>query len=192
MKLRWLLITILLEFFPEFRDKIYVIDVPSICNEKRNSDGKPMIEVFDKVISNLKSLGFQLSEIIGFSDSSFKYYVNNKEKYFQYIKQKLIIEMPGGIKADKGILAFCLKHDNALFISQDLMREYYKYLPNNEWILERRITILLVDEEIYLIPMLNNLIQTTPKKENLNKSTLNVINIIESSNKDEIWDIYPE
>ena len=171
---------------------MYTIDVASVCNEKRNSKGEPMIEVFDKIIQYLQSFSVQLTEIIGFSDSSFKYYVDNKEKYFQYIKQKLIIEMPGGIKADKGILAYCLKHDNALFISQDLMREYYKYLPYNGWILERRITILLVEEEIYLIPMLNDLIQNSQKKEELNKSTLDVIKIIESSDKNKIWDIFPD
>lgn len=187
-----------LEFYPDFRSKIYVIDVSSVCNEKRNSKGEPMLEVFEKVVLYLQDFGVQLSEIIGFSDSSFRYHVDNKKKYFEYIGQMLIKEMPGGIKADKAILAYCLKHDNALLVSQDLMREYYKYLPNRGWILDRRIAILIVDEEIYLIPMYDDINSQKPentknKKVNRKKSevsTLDVLQIIEDTRKDLEFDFY--
>ena len=180
---------------------LYAIDVASVCNEKRNFKGEPMLEVFEKIIRYLKNLGVQLSDIKGFSDSSFRYHVDDKKKYFQYIDQKIIKEMPGGIKADKGILVYCLKHDKSLLISQDLMREYYKYLPYQDWILKKRISILLVDDDIYLIPMLDEDLAHEPhkvkiKKDNQLKSevhlnnTLNVLKSIKDSNSQLKFDLY--
>ncbi|GAH53648.1 unnamed protein product, partial [marine sediment metagenome] len=152
----------------------------------------------EKVVLYLQDFGVQLSEIIGFSDSSFRYHIDNKKKYFEYIGQMLIKEMPGGIKADKAILAYCLKHDNALLVSQDLMREYYKYLPNRGWILDRRVAILIVDDEIYLIPMYDDINSQKPentknKKVNRKKSevsNLDVLQIIEDTDKDLEFDFY--
>lgn len=177
---------------------MYIIDIASVCNEKRNSKGEPMLEIFDKIVKYLRRFGVQSSEIKGFSDSSFKYYVDDKERYSQYIDEKIIIEMPGGIKADKGILAYCLNHDNALLISQDLMREYYKFLPYKSWILEKRIAIIIVDDEIYLIPMLDNEIDQKSKSEKINQkeskassiNTLDVLKIIEESDDDLEFDLY--
>jgi len=191
----------LLEFVPRFKEKLYVIDVASVCNEKRNSRGEPMLEIFEKIVEYLQHFGIQLTEIKSFSDSSFRYHVDDKEKYFQYIDQKFIKEMPGGIKADKGILAYCLKHDNTLIISQDLMREYYPYLPYRGWILEKRIAIVVVDDEIYLIPMLDEIIphksnkrkrgkKDLKKNEEHSVDTLNVLKIIETSDKDLELDLY--
>ena len=154
------------------------------------------------IIKYLHNLGVELSKIKGFSDSCLKYHIDDREKYFQYINQKIIKEMPGGIKADKGILAYCLKHDNALLVSQDLMREFYRYLPYKRWILEKRISIILVDDELYLIPMFDGNFDHEIRKvkkndkikqkklEDCSKNTLDVLQIIEDSDKDSVFDLY--
>ena len=162
-----------------------------------------MIEIFEWILDYLVNLSVQLSEIKGFSDSSFRYHVDDKDKYQQYINKKIIIEMPGGIKADKLILAYCIKHEKALLISQDLMREYYKYFPYKDWILEKRVALTILDNEIFLTPMLDEKIEKRYKNGNkkftLNKNsnqnsitTLDVVKIIEESGKNSEFELYSD
>ncbi len=66
--------------------------------------------------------------------------------------------MPAGIKGDVGIITYCIKHPNSRVISNDLFREYYPYLPVN-WIIHKRITVLLVKGEFFLIPMSNEAVE---------------------------------
>ena len=154
-----------------------------------------MLDVFDKARNYLKSHGVPESHIITFSDASFKYYVDNSKKYFNYIEKGLIIEMPAGIKADKGILAYCLEHEDAVFVSHGLMREYYPFLPYDKWIVERRICLLLIQDEVFFIPMLGEI----PEKfiqdsmELIQKrTTLDILEEIENSNKDSEWNLFPD
>ena len=184
-----------MEYLPNYRNKEYAVDVASICNLKRNAYGKPMLIVFKMVVKYLSERGVKTESIIGFSDSNFKYYVDDKEGYNLYLKHNTIIEMPAAIKADKAIIAYCLKHDNAVFISQDLMREYYVYLPYDKWIVERRICALVIGDEIYLIPMLEKVPEDPAQEPDVaagERGTLDVLKEIESSNKDSKWDLFTD
>ena len=155
-----------------------------------------MLKVFEMAGEYLIERGVKEESIIGFSDSNFKYYVDDKENYKLYLKQKTIIEMPAAIKADKAIIAYCLKHDDAVFISQDLMREYYIYLPYDEWIVERRICALVIGDEIYLIPMLEKIPEDAAQAPAAatagERGTLDVLKDIERSNKDSKWDLFTD
>ena len=181
--------------WPGFINKKYAVDLPSVCNQKNNDKGQPMLEVFDKANNYLKSHGVPESHIVTFSDASFKYCIDDSEKYFNYIEIGLIIEMPAGIKADKGILAYCLEHEDAVFISNDLMREYYSFLPYDKWIVERRICLILVQEEVFLIPMLEE-IPEKPFQDsfdtNKKRTTLDILDEIENSNDDSEWSFFPD
>ena len=194
-------ITLSLKNLPNFSNQEYILDVPSICSIQCDESGKPMLLIFKKVIQHLQDLGIHKKNIISFSDASFKYYIDDNEGYLRYVKQEIIIEMPAGIKADKAIIAYCLNHEKTVILTQDLYREYYKYLPDNDWIVERRVCVVIVNEEIYMIPMLDEL---TTRKSNKRKKgeldqkkyeetsvdTLNVLNIIETSDKDLEFDLY--
>ena len=189
--------TISLELIPNYLDKKYTIDVSSICNIKKDCSGRAILEVFDNTLYYLQALGVKISDIISFSDASFKYHVNNIEKYKEYVKCEKIIEMPAGIKADKAIVSYCLNHSDAVIISQDLFREYYKYMPNQKWIVERRICVVLVNNDLYLIPMIdsinklkkkstsksNSLPIEEEKDEDYARTTLDVLLDIEKSEK---------
>lgn len=150
-------ITLVLENLPNYNKKLYDIDVPSVCNLKKNTKGKPMLDVFHKVVTYLINLGIPIKNIIGFSDNNFQYHVDDIKGYKNVVNKGLILEMPAAIKADKAILAHCLKHEEAVIISQDLMREYYKYLPSKNWIVKRRICVVIVYDDIYLIPMIDSM-----------------------------------
>lgn len=196
--------TISLELIPNYLDKKYTIDVSSICNIKKDSSGKAILEVFDNTLHYLQALGVKSSEILSFSDASFKYHVNNIEKYKEYVNCGKIIEMPAGIKADKAIIAYCLNHADAVIISQDLFREYYKFMPNHTWIVERRICVVIVNNDIYLIPMIDSMKILEKKsisksislpideenEEKYTRTTLDVLLSIEKSEKEAKLNFY--
>lgn len=196
--------TISLESVPDYLDKKYVIDVSNICNIKKDSSRKAILEVFDDTLHYLQSLGVKSSKIISFSDASFRYHVNNIEKYKEYVKCEKIIEIPAGIKSKKVIIAYCLKHLDAVIISQDLFREYYKYLPNPQWIVEKRICVITFNDDFYLIPMVDSIAEDIiPKKvEKHNKeyskrtnviserTTMDVLRDIEDTDNSSGWNLF--
>ena len=194
---------------PEFKEKIYNIDVANVCNLRRNSNGKPMIKIFDSIVKYLKNHGIPQNRIIGFSDCNFQYHVDNIVRYSNLIRSGEIIEMPAGIKADKAILAYCLKHEKGVILSQDLFREYYKYLPSNKWILEKRICVVMVKNELFLIPMVDKFNERSKLEKEISKginckipefmkeeeqikdrTTLDVLTDIQKSILNSEWDLF--
>lgn len=163
-----------------------------------------MLDVFHKVVTYLTNSGVPIKNIIGFSDNSFQYHVDDIKGYKSIIRKGLVLEMPAAIKADKAILAHCLKHEEAIIISQDLMREYYQYLPSKEWIVKRRICVVIVNNDLYLIPMIDSMMYLEKKsilkstslpieEENVEKytrTTLDVLLDIEKSEKKAKLNLY--
>ena len=112
--------------------------------------------------------------------------------------------MPAGIKSDKALIAYCLNHLDAVIISQDLFREYYKYMPNHKWIVERRICVVTFNDDFYLIPMVDSIAEDTiPKKveKHNNKyskrtkiiserTTMEVLRDIEGYDNNSGWDLF--
>jgi len=142
-----------LDDYPEFREKEYVLDAINICGIEKDANGKFELESLKKVIKVLKKRGIREENIIVIADASLRSKVDDLEKYIILIEQKKIIETPAGIKADELILIYCIDHENALFLSNNLMKEFYPYLPDDKFIFERRITIVKIKDEIFLIPM---------------------------------------
>lgn len=142
-----------LDDYPEFRKKEYVLDAINICGIEKNANGKFELESLKKVIKELKKRGIREENIIVIADASLRSKVDDLEKYIILVEQKKIIETPAGIKADELILIYCIDHENALFLSNNLMKEFYPYLPDDKFIFERRITIVKIKDEIFLIPM---------------------------------------
>lgn len=142
-----------LDDYPEFREKEYVLDAINICGIEKDANGKFELESLKKVIKELKKRGIREENIIVIADASLRSKVDDLEKYIILVEQKKIIETPAGIKADELILIYCIDHENALFLSNNLMKEFYPYLPDDKFIFERRITIVKIKDEIFLIPM---------------------------------------
>ena len=156
-----------------------------------------MLDVFHKVVTYLINSGVPPKNIIGFSDNNFQYYIDDIKGYKNVVRKGLVLEMPAAIKADKAILAHCLKHEEAVIISQDLMREYYQYFPSKEWIVKRRICVVIIRNDLYLIPMIDSIkiledkstsksISLSIEEENDEKdarTTLDVLLDIEKSEK---------
>jgi hypothetical protein len=144
---------ITLESYPEYDQMVYVIDGANICSVELNHRKQPMIQNLILVIDNLTSLGTSMKSIVVICDASLRYKIDNQSKYSKLKNQRIILESPAGIKADKFILNYCLKHPNCLIVSNDLFREYYRQLPDSQWIKRHRIGFLKIKSEASLVPM---------------------------------------
>ncbi len=112
----------------------------------------PKINNFLQLINYLKELSIPEDNIISYTDSNLYYNIDLPREYSSLVNKKKIIPVPAGIKGDVAIISYCLRNPNSLIISNDLFREYFKYLPKN-WIIHKRVTVILTKGEFYLIPM---------------------------------------
>lgn len=142
-----------LDDYPEFQEKKYLLDGANICGIEKDANSKFKLEVLKMVINELKKRGIREENIIAIADASLKYKIDDTKEYKALKNLGKIIEIPAGIIADKVILAYCIEHKDTLFLSNDLMKEFYPYLPDDKFIFERRITIVKIKDEIFLIPM---------------------------------------
>lgn len=143
-----------LKYYPNFRNRIYVIDGANICYLKLNEKSEPMLDNLIILIRELLKNGISIKKIYVFCDASLKHQIDDDIMYIKFIMRNLIKETPAGVKADEFILSFCINHENSLIISNDLFRDYYNQIPEN-WICEKRITVMIINKEIYLVPMFN-------------------------------------
>ena len=104
-------------------------------------------------------MGVKNQKIFIFCDASLRHFIDNQGDCFNLLRKKIICETPAGIKADEFILNFCLKHENALIVSNDLFKRYLRQLPNKYWLKKKRIGFIIIKKEILLIPMLENVLE---------------------------------
>lgn len=142
-----------LKLYPDYENKIIVVDGSSVCWYEPDTRNRPKLSNLTMYFCNLEDLGVKKHHIKIFCDANLKYHINNQKEYFSLKRKKTIQECPAGIKADKFILNFCLKHPNSLIISNDLFREYYDQLPDAYWINKRRIAFMKINKEFIFVPM---------------------------------------
>lgn len=143
-----------LEQYPRYEEKEYIIDGANICWHGVNGRNRPILKNLFLLLEELKNLGIKQNKIKIFCDATLRHKIDQLHKYISLIRKKIAIETPAGIKTDEFILNYCLKHSDSLFISNDLFREYYDQLPDIYWINKKRITYLIVDENVIIVPML--------------------------------------
>ena len=171
-----------LQHYPNFQDKKYAIDVSNACYLQKDAKHKPKIEVFERIVEHLEELGVAPESIVGFSDSNFKYKVNNPYKYRTLVKRNAIVETPAGIKADQCMISFALRDEDVLLVTNDLLRDYYSSLPRTDWIAEKRITVTMITGLIFLTPMLKESISRRGERDSSrNITTLDVLETIKRS-----------
>lgn len=90
--------------YPNYESLEYVIDVPNICGLKTNSNSKPKINNFVKLIDYLKELNIPEENIINYTDSNLYYNIDLPREYSSLVNNKKIIPVPAGIKGDIAII----------------------------------------------------------------------------------------
>lgn len=132
--------------------KIYVyIDGNNVAYSQFNQFKKPLLSNIIILINYLiEKIGFSKDKIHCICDPSLKYYIDKQIDYKILIEEGVVSEAPK--IADEIILSFALKHEFCFVISNDKFREYIKELPSKQWLEDRRINFLIIDEEICLSP----------------------------------------
>ena len=137
--------------------------------------------------SLIEKLGFSKDKIHCICDPALKYYIDKPIEYEALLREGLIIEAPK--EADEFILSFALKLDFCFIISNDRYREYIDQLPSRQWLKERAISFIIIDEKICLSPNISyerineiaiNKNKVNPQEEENQVSTLTILKEIEN------------
>ncbi|MFX1569440.1 MAG: hypothetical protein ACFFCV_13845 [Promethearchaeota archaeon] len=136
---------------PYLKDIHVYIDGSNIAYSRFNELQKPVLSdlllVYDYLVKILK---FKQENIHCICDPALKYYIDKPIDYRGLIREGVIIEAPK--LADEFILSFALKHDTCFIISNDKFRDYIEQLPSRQWLEERRISFMIINEEVCLSP----------------------------------------
>ena len=149
-KKRWIEITIFIYNSKvgngnDILNTYFVIDGSNIAYEERSSDNKPKLSNILILKKKLERAGIDNYKII--CDFSIYHCIDEQEQYSQLIKNKEIIEVPSGAKADIFILQYS-HNKNAYIISNDRFKEHFD-LFDKDWLEERQISFMITDNEIY-------------------------------------------
>ncbi len=174
-----------------------ILDCNNIAYSRNNKLKPPSLSDILLVYELLKEkLHFKKKDIICICDPALKYRIDKPLEYKVLKKEGILIEAPK--VADEFILSYALKYDFCLIISNDKFREYIEQLPNKRWIEDRRISFLLINDEICLSPNIeySNVPNFPENKEKINQfekidsqiSTLDVLKRIEHTKGE--FDLY--
>jgi len=89
--------------------------------------------------------------IIGIADWQLYYCIDYLESYKYYLKRRIIVEAPPGIKADI-ILILKAIQDDCPILTNDNLREHEDLIPSKSWLKNHRIPFDIINGEfrIYL------------------------------------------
>jgi len=172
---------------PNLKDNPIYIDGSNIAYSRYNQHKKPILSDILIVYDYLRNtLEFKKENIHCICDPALKYYIDKPIEYQVLIKEGVIIEAPK--VAGEFILSFAIKHDFCFIISNDRFRNYIEQLPSKQWLEERRISFMIIDDNVCLSPNINferlqafndnNLRRELPKLE---ITTLDILNSIDKS-----------
>jgi len=140
--------------FPYLSEYPIYIDGSNIAYSRHNKLKKPNLSdillVYDYLI---KVLNFKKEAIYCICDPTLVYHIDKPIEYKELVKEGIIIEAPK--VADEFILSFALKHNFSFIISNDRFRQYIDQLPSKQWLEDRRISFLILNNEVCLSPNIN-------------------------------------
>lgn len=137
--------------FPNLKEYNVYIDGSNVAYSRFNQFKKPILSDILLVFNHLiEELGFKKEKIYCICDPSLKYNIDKLNEYEALLRERLIIESPK--IADEFILSFTLKHDFCFIISNDKFRNYLDQLPSKQWLIERRISFMIINNEVCLSP----------------------------------------
>lgn len=122
------------------------------------------------------------SNIYCICDPALQYYIDNKQAFLVLLRNKTISIAPK--VADEFILLLAEEFEFSCIISNDKYREYLNQLPSKQWLKIRKISFMIIKDQIYLSPdidygMLDLILDE--KSKNKNKTTIEVLEEIEKT-----------
>ena len=140
--------------FPYLLEYPLLIDVNNVVYYHFNMYKKPQLSDILILIDHLiRKIGFSKNNVYCICDPSLKYYIDKPNELNALINEGLILEAPKA--ADEMILGFALKYEFCFIISNDKFRDYIEQLPSRQWLEDRRIPFMFIDDDVCLIPNIN-------------------------------------
>ena len=163
------------------------IDGSNVAYSRFNQFKKPILSDILLVFNHqIEELGFKKEKIYCICDPSLKYNTDKPNEYEALLRERLIIEAPK--VADEFILSFALKHEFCFIISNDRFRKYLEQLPSKQWLIERRISFMIINSQVCLSPNIDYEKSLTNENFFLNKikqsnetTTLDILTRIDKS-----------
>lgn len=144
-----------LENIPNYEQYHYLIDVSNICYIEKTADGKPMLQNYVKLIEYLINvLNIPKDNIHPICDANLPYIIDNREELELLIDAKEILRCPAGRKADDFILIAAINYDFCFILGNDRYKSYK--LPYKDWLRDRKISMMIVDDKVCLSPDIDN------------------------------------
>lgn len=176
--------------FPCLVEYSVYIDGSNMAYARYNQWNKPLLGDIILLIDYLiEKLGFPKDKIHCICDPSLKYHIDKPVEYGILVKEGLITE--ASKVADEFILGFALKHEFCFIISNDRFRQYLEQLPSKEWLENRKISFMIIDDEVCLSPNIDykkiDELSLNGNKVNIDNdikeeiTTINVFKLIQSS-----------
>lgn len=176
----------ILNRIPGLDNSHLVIDMSNAAYLRNKIRGKPSLENVLLLIDHVrKKFRVNLSKIHCICDPSLNFYIDKPDEFEFLIKEGVIIEAPK--VADEMILSFALKYNFCFIISNDKFRDYYNQLPSKEWLEDRRVSFMIIEDKVCLSPNIKyDRIELLTKNKNMNTknpqtTTLDVLHNIEQS-----------
>jgi len=127
------------------------IDVNNVVYYGCEKDKKPKLYNFVILLSKLvNEYGFQKDKIHCICDPALRYKIDKRNEFEAFVQDELIYIAPK--VADEFILSFAQKHQYCFIISNDKFRDYVPQISSRRWIEERRVTFMIMKEDICLSP----------------------------------------
>ena len=128
---------------PKMNKKI-IVDLNNFLFEDPNTIGKAKMIYVEKLEVYLTNLGY--NNVIFIAGPKLRFFNDDNKKYEKLIKEKKIYQSPAMVDSDWYILSFA-KKNNCDILTNDKYKEYWNEF-GKEWIMEKRKTFMLVDEQI--------------------------------------------
>ena len=121
-----------------------IVDLNNFLFEEPKTNGKAKMMYVEKLEVNLTNLGY--NNVIFIAGPKLRDSNDAKKKYEKLIKEKKIYQSPAWVDSDWYILSFAKMNDCDI-LTNDKYKEYWDEF-GKEWIMEKRKTFMLVDEQI--------------------------------------------
>lgn len=125
-------------------DSLFIIDGANIAYGDTRGSSEAKFSNIEKIVNKLEEMAIHYRI---FTDRSLFYKIDNRKKYEDYVKNKKILEMPGGTEADYFILQYAQEND-AFIISNDMFKEFYQIF-GKDWILEHRVSFKIIEDQVF-------------------------------------------
>jgi len=175
------------ESFPYLNQFHVYIDVNNVvyfgCDKNKTPKLKNLIELLSQLI---EVYGFKRERLHCICDPALRYHIDQRKEFEALIRDGLIVIAPK--VADEFILSFAQNHEFCFIISNDRFREYIPQLPGKQWIEERRVSFMILEDKVCLSPNIKySHIDVLPLEEQESKTgdkcEFVQINIKKSKNK---------